>query len=563
MKKLPTIVVLFFIAIQFSSYKELPEMEKDTRPNIVLIMADDLGFSDIGCYGGEINTPNLDYLAKKGLRFSQFYNTSRCCPTRASLLTGLYNHQAGIGNMTTDQNQAGYRGHLLENTVTLAEVLKQAGYHTGMTGKWHVSNTIIQPDPADQLKWLNHRSYYPAFSPLEQYPVNRGFEKFYGTLWGVVDFFDPFSLVHGNEPVKSVPKDYYHTDALNDSAAAFIRQFSKDDKPFFLYVAHNAPHWPLQAVPEDIEKYKNTYLKGWDVIRKERYQRMIEKGIINPSTQNLAPRQNEKKQWTDNKNKDYDAWAMAVHAAMIDRMDQGIGRIIETLRETGRLDNTLILFLSDNGASPEVCANFGPGFDRPGETRDGKKIVYPVNKEVLPGPQTVFASIGPEWANVSNTPYRLWKIESYEGGVQTPLIAFWPEGIKANKGSITSQSGHVMDFMATFTELARAEYPATSQGKAIIPMDGLSLLPILKGQKRKGHETIFNEHNNRRYARQGDWKIVSAGTDGTWELYNLKNDGTETINLANKYPEKVKQLDSLWQNWASKKKVYPKPGKLP
>lgn len=563
MKTLTIIFLLFLIITDpLSSCKQPPKNAKDNRPNIVLIMADDMGFSDLGSYGGEIETPNLDYLANNGLRFTQFYNTSRCCPTRASLLTGLNNHQAGIGNMTNDQNQPGYRGHLLQNTVTLAEVLKKAGYHTAMTGKWHVSNTITQPDPTEQLKWLNHQSYHPAFSPLAQYPVNRGFEKFYGTLWGVVDFFDPFSLVYGTEPVKSVPKNYYHTDALNDSAAAFIKEFSKDDKPFFLYVAHNAPHWPVQALPADIEKYKNTYTAGWDVIRNERYKKMMEKGIIDSSNHKLPPRQNENLQWADNKNKEHDARAMAVHAAMIDRMDQGIGRILKTLKETGRLDNTLILFLSDNGASPEVSAKLRPGFDRPGETRDGRKIIYPADKKTLPGPQTVFASIGPEWANVSNTPYRSWKIESYEGGLRTPLVAYWPKGIKTKRGSITNQPGHVMDFMATFIDIAHAAYPTTFKNNSIKPMDGLSLLPILKGQKRTGHEIMFNEHNKRRYARQDDWKIVSTNTDTTWQLYNLKNDGTETTNLAKKHPEKVRKLDSLWQKWAYKNNVYPKPVKL-
>lgn len=561
-----SIKILFFAFMAIACFglsgnQQFRVIVKDNRPNIIVILADDMGYSDIGCYGGEINTPNLDYLAGNGLRFTQFYNTSRCCPTRASLLTGLNNHQAGIGNMTNDQGQPGYRGHLLENTITLAEVLKEAGYHTAMAGKWHVSNTLTQPNPDQQLKWLNHQTEYPLFSPIEQYPTSRGFEKFYGTLWGVIDYFDPFSLVYGTDPVKTVPQDYYHTDALNDSAAAFIRQFSKDDKPFFIYLAQNAPHWPVQALPQDIQKYKDTYKEGWDAIRKKRYKKMIEKGLVPASNQLLASRPDDSLQWVNNKDKEYDAATMAVHAAMIDCMDRGIGRIIHTLRKTGELENTLIFFLSDNGASPEVVAGFGPGFDRPGETRDGKKIIYPVSKNVTPGPQTVYSSIGPEWAVVSNTPYRYWKIESYEGGVRTPMIAFWPKGIKTKKGGITEQPGHVMDFMATFIELAQTTYPSTYRGQTITPTDGVSLLPILKGQKRNGHKAYFNEHNNRRYARMGDWKIVSSSTDTTWRLFNMHDDATETTNLANVHPEKVAQLNGLWHTWARRNKVYPKPVK--
>ncbi|MEP6673683.1 MAG: arylsulfatase [Ferruginibacter sp.] len=528
------------------------------RPNIVLIMADDMGYSDLGCYGGEIKTPNLDYLAANGLRFSQFYNTSRCCPTRASLLTGLYNHEAGIGDMTTDQHVSSYSGHLLESTVTLAEVLKEAGYHTAMAGKWHVSNTTVQPDAAAQLKWLNHQEEHPLFSPVEQYPTNRGFEKFYGTLWGVVDYYDPFSLVYGTTAVKEVPKNYYHTDAINDSAASFIRQFSKEDKPFFVYVAENAPHWPIQAPEETIEKYKDVYKVGWDAIREQRYKKMIAQKMINPNTKKLSARQNEKLTWADNPNKEYDARAMAVHAAMIDKLDQGVGRIIKALKETGKFDNTIILFLSDNGASPEMCANFGPGFDRPGETRAGEKIIYPKDKKTMPGPQTVYGSIGPEWANVCNTPFRYWKIESYEGGVHTPMIVHWPAGLLTKKGSITDQPGHVMDFMATFIELAKGSYPKTYHNNNITPIDGISLLPILQGQQRGGHDIYFNEHSNGRYARQGDWKIVATRADSSWQLFNIKKDGSETENLAAKFPAKVKELDSLWHLWAFKNKVLPK-----
>jgi len=540
------------------THKKITIPEKDSRPNIVVILADDLGYSDLGCYGGEIKTPNLDMLAGQGLRFKRFYNTSRCCPSRAALLTGLYNHNAGIGEMTADRNLEGYRGALSENAVTIAEVLKDAGYRTAMSGKWHVSNTIEQASPKAQLDWLNHKTSYPLFSPVRQYPTNRGFGKYFGTIWGVVDFFDPFSLVSGTTPITEVPKNYYHTDAINDTAASYIKEFSKGDKPFFLYVAHNAPHWPLQAAPEDIEKYKDTYKAGWDVIRTERYQRMVKSGLIDPKTTPLSPRRAADLSWDDNKDKDWDARAMAVHAAMIDRMDQGIGRIIRTLKETGQLENTLIFFLSDNGASPEDCMRYGEGFDRPGETRDGRKIVYPVYKKVLPGPQTTFSSIGMRWANVANTPYQYAKEESYEGGVRTPLIAFWPKGIKVKKGGFTDQTGHVMDFMATFIELAKAKYPDQYNGNVIKPMQGISFLPVLKGQKVKGHDYLFNEHYKARYARSKDWKLVSTTQDTTWRLYHISQDETELNDLAQKFPDKVKDLDLRWRQWATANHVLPK-----
>ncbi|MGF7078945.1 arylsulfatase [Mucilaginibacter sp. UYCu711] len=529
------------------------------RPNIIVILADDMGFSDAGCYGGEINTPSINYLAQNGIRFTTFYNASRCCPTRASLLTGLYNHQAGIGKMSDEEDAPGYLGHLTDNAVTLAEVLKTAGYHTAMSGKWHVSNTPGQPDAQEQLAWLNHHKEYPEFSPISQYPTSRGFEKYFGTIWGVVDFFDPFSLVSGTKPITSVPKNYYHTDAINDTAVAYINGYSKSKQPFFLYVAENAPHWPLHAKPEDIAKYKDTYKGGWDAIREARYQKMIKLGLIDPKTTKLSQRWNDNLKWENNHDKDYDAQLMAVHAAMIDCMDQGIGRIIAALRKNGQLDNTLIVFLSDNGASAESAPGYGPGFDRPSETRDGRKISYSLKKDNVPGSELVYSSIGQRWANVANTPYRLWKAESYEGGAHTPMIAFWPKGITAPKGSFSKQVGHVMDFMTTFNELAGAVYPATYKGNAIPATPGISLVPSFEGKAAVGHQELFNEHFQARYARSGDWKIVSTN-DHVWHLFNLAEDRTETTDLKDQYPDKVKELDGLWQTWATTHMVLPKPG---
>ncbi|WP_158826842.1 arylsulfatase [Mucilaginibacter lacusdianchii] len=534
---------------------------KTKKPNIVVILADDMGFSDIGCYGSEIHTPNIDYLAKNGIRYTQFYNTSRCCPTRASLLTGLYNHQAGIGKMTDAEDEPGYRGYLTDNAVTLAEVLKSAGYHTAMSGKWHVSNTNGRPTPQEQMDWLNHHKEFCEFSPISQYPTSRGFEKFFGTIWGVVDFYDPFSLVSGTKPITKVPKNYYHTDAINDTAVSYIKEYAKSDKPFFLYVAENAPHWPLMAKPQDIAKYKDTYKAGWDAIRKARYNRMVQMGLINPATTKLSDRWNSDLSWANNPDKDWDALAMAVHAAMIDCMDQGIGRIINALKQTGQLDNTLIVFLTDNGASAENCAAYGPGFDRPNETRDGRAIVYATKKQALPGPETTYSSIGARWANVANTPYEYWKAESYEGGIHTPMVAFWPKGISVKRGGYSNHVGHVMDFMSTFVQMAGAQYPSKYKGHQITPTTGTSLMPSFKGVNSKGHEDLFNEHFGARYARQGNWKLVSLSNDTTWHLYNLTQDKTETMDLAQQNPQKVKELKLLWRQWADTHRVFPKPGR--
>jgi arylsulfatase A-like enzyme len=553
------------IIIAASAWKDKPKplARAPKRPNIIVILADDLGFSDIGCYGSEINTPNINYLAQNGIRYTQFYNTSRCCPTRASLLTGLYNQQAGIGKMTDAEDEPGYLGHITDNAVTLAEVLKTAGYHTAMSGKWHVSNTNGQKNPKDQLDWLNHHKDFGEFSPISQYPTSRGFEKYFGTIWGVIDFYDPFSLVSGTTPIKSVPKNYYHTDAINDTAVAYINGFAKSDKPFFMYVAENAPHWPLMAKPQDIAKYKNTYKGGWDAIREARYQKMIRLGLIDPARTKLSKRWHNDLKWADNPNKEWDAEAMAVHAAMIDCMDQGIGRIIKALKQSGQLDNTLIVFLSDNGASAEDCAAYGPGFDRPNETRDGRKISYSQKKDVAPGPETTYSSIGERWSNVANTPYQYWKAESYEGGIHTPMIAYWPKGITAKKGGLSNQVGHVMDFMSTFIELAGARYPKVYKGHKIPATPGISLVPSFKAEEAAGHEVLFNEHFGARYARTGDWKLVSMSNDSTWHLFNLANDKTEMTDLSAKYPQKVHVLDSLWHHWANTHQVFPKPGKRP
>jgi arylsulfatase len=525
-----------------------------------VILADDLGYSDLGCYGGEIKTPNLDRLAESGMRFNSFYNTSRSCPTRASLLTGLYQHQAGIGRMTFDAGQPGYRGTLSHNAVTIAEVLSESGYNTGMVGKWHVAETPLQPD---QRQWLAHQVYHPQFADKANYPTRRGFRDFYGIIYGVVDYFDPFSLVEGEEPVREVPEGYYITQAFSDKAVEYVDSYSSDDKPFFLYLAYTAPHWPLQALPEDIAKYEDTYKVGWEAIRNARYERMKQLGIFDGYEDYLSPRHFDDL-WEENPTAEWDARAMAVHAAMVDRMDRGIGELIAALERNGELDNTLILFMSDNGCSNERCENMNGGEnDRPDMTRDGRTIVYPKNKEVLPGPETTYAGLGPVWANVNNTPFRFWKAKAYEGGICTPMIAHWPDGIRnRNRGKVTSEPGHVMDIMASCIDLAGAAYPTEYDGNVIIPMEGRSLVPVFEKGRRERHEYIGFEHfNERAFISHDGWKIVRPGNKADWELYDLNTDRTELRNIAERYPEKLAEMIAAYRKWEEKTMVVPRPGR--
>ncbi|MDD4515886.1 arylsulfatase [Massilibacteroides sp.] len=533
------------------------EEVKNSKPNILLILADDLGYSDLGCYGGEVQTPNLDKLAANGVRFSRFYNAGRSCPSRASLLTGLYPHQAGIGRMTFDDHLPGYRGTMTHNGVTIAEVLKKNGYQTGMIGKWHVAETPLRPD---QREWLAHHVQYDEFASKENYPTHRGFNDFYGTIYGVVDYFDPFSLVNGEAPVNVVPNDYYSTIALSDSAVSYINRYSQSENPFFIYLAYHSPHWPLHALEEDIKKYEEVYRVGWEAIRQARYERMKKLSIFNDQSDFLSDRQSPK-EWETNPDHEWDAHAMAVHAAMIDRMDQGIGQVLKALEKSGKLENTLILFMSDNGCSPEICQNYPPGEnDRPDMMRDGTPIIYPKQKEVLPGQETTYASIGPEWANVANTPFRFWKAKMYEGGICTPMIAHWPAGIKVKKGTITNEACHIIDVMATSIELSGAEYPKKYAGNDIIPLEGKSIIPILEKGKRNGHKIIGFEHFNEKALMSDDgWKIIQPGKKAQWELYNLNEDRSELKNLADKYPDKVAQMVKEYQIWAEKTMVLPAP----
>ena len=499
------------------------------RPNIILIMADDLGYSDLGCYGGEIRTPNLDRLARNGLRFSQFYNNAICPASRASLLSGLYSQQVG------DRR---FRG-----CVTLAEALQAAGYRTLMSGKWH----------------------------LDGHPLKRGFERYYGLLTGTSNHFnpgrrrpgepDPGKKFAGDDQPFSIegkvvrpytPEDrrFYSTDAFTDHAIGYLKQYGREKRPFFLYLAYTVPHYPLHAWPEDIARYRGRFMAGWDTLRRERHRRLVREGLISGRSE-LSSRSPHAPAWDEVPDKE--AWdlKMAVYAAMVDRMDQNIGRLMETVRSLGKEGDTLVLFLSDNGASDE---------DR---TR---------TPSLPPGPVESYRSVDLPWANLSNTPFRQFKRWNHEGGIATPLVAYWPRGI-AQPGRISPELGHLTDIMATCLEVAGADYPSKVNGMKIPPLEGRSLLPIFQGTTREGHEALFwNQRGLWRAVRQGKWKLVSpdhwiryqpwrpAGRDGTvppapgdsaslWQLFDLDADRTEQRDLASRYPERVKAMGRLYQAW--------------
>ncbi len=509
------------------------------RPNILLILADDMGFSDAGCYGGEVRTPNLDRLARGGTRFTQFYNCARCCPTRASLLTGLTPHQAGVGHMIDDKGRPGYRGQLSERAVTMAEALGRSGYQTAMSGKWHLSNLTIRGK-----KQLDYESKDPFWRDKRSWPKQRGFERFFGTIVGVNNFYDPFSLVEGNEVVEPGP-GFYYTDAITNKAVEQISAMSRADRPWFSYVAFTAPHWPLHALEQDIARYRDVYKTGWDEVRRQRYERLTKMGIIR-STWKPAGRESDVKPWAETGNHEWEAHRMAVYAAQIDRMDQGVGRIMEQVRRSGAEDDTLVLFLSDNGGCAE---NVRPEwYDIPSKTRTGARIQVGNDPAVKPGDETTFQSYGPGWANSSNAPFRLYKHWVHEGGISTPLIASWRSG-GVRRGAIAHEYGHVSDIMASCLEAAGARYPEAP----ITPLEGHSLLPVMRGGTREA-PTLGWEHEGNRALRQGKWKLVSRHKR-PWELFDMETDRTEQQDLAQTEPQRVSVMARAWEEWAARCQV--------
>jgi arylsulfatase A-like enzyme len=505
------------------------------RPNIIIIMGDDMGWGDLGCYGGEIRTPTLDKLAGHGLRFTQFYNTGRCCPTRAALLTGLYSHQAGVGHMTVNRGYPGYRGELNNRSVTIAEVLRAAGYGTYAVGKWHVTRNT-DPD-GEKHAW----------------PLQRGFDHHYGIIPGASHYFQAKKLTRDNvgfswdtDP-QYKPERFYLTDAFSDHAVKYVSEHRRDhaDKPFFLYLAYTAAHWPIQAFEEDIEAYNGQYDAGYEAIRQARRAKQIQLGLADPNW-TLSPTKGE---WEKFPAPQWEARMMQAYAAMITRMDAGIGRLVATLETTGQLDNTIILFLQDNGACAEPVAHENP-----------KSYL------LKPGAPDTYLGYGENWANVGNTPFRRYKHYQHEGGISTPLIVHWPKGIPpARHNQLVREPGHLIDLMATCVDLAAARYPKKFHGVKIQPLEGVSLVPTFTGKPLKRKTPLFWEHEGNRAVRAGRWKLVSAFNQGAgdWELYDLETDRTEMHDLIAAQPAKARELAQQWNRWSQRVGVQPWPLRAP
>jgi arylsulfatase len=503
----------------------------EDRPNIVVIMVDDMGFSDIGPYGSEIPTPHLDALAANGAKFSQFYNTGRCCPTRAALLTGLYSHQTGIGWMTTDQKVEGYRGRLNDQCVTIGEVLGQAGYFTAMTGKWHVG-------------------FKQGVTPW-----GRGFDRSLNLPAGGLHFFNQTGskggtklFLNGREVAKDDPQfdpPWYGSDLWTEQGIEFIDEAIAEDKPFFWYLAHVAPHFPCMAPEATIAKYRGKYMDGWDKLREERYARQIQSGLIDASW-SLEPRPEQIPAWESLSQEEKERYddMMAIYAAMIEEVDKNIGKLVSALDSRGKLDNTLILFLSDNGGNAEAGVSGRYEGDSPGDPHSD-----------------VF--IGRCWAHLNNTPFRKYKHYNHEGGIATPLIAHWPAKIQPStdqKAWIKTPT-HVIDLMATCVDLAKAEYPTQFKGNEIHPLEGQSLQPLLTGQGEFAERALYWEHEGNAAVRVGNRKLVRQGARGEWELFDLDADRTEQVNLAADNPDEVSELQKQWRQWAKSHQVLPKPTK--
>ena len=503
--KSPLLLLLLLIAAIGSLFA-------DNRPNILVMMVDDMGYSDLGCYGSEIQTPHLDALAAKGIRYTQMYNTSKCWTTRISLMTGLY-HQRSDRDFT--------------KTSLAGEVLRPAGYHTWWSGKHHAS-----------------------FNPFD-----RGFDHFSGFLGGAINFWNPGEAPRQGEPEpgwKAVytwafdkklikpyhpGKDFFATDRFTDWAIEWLDEAAGSDgieKPFFLFIAYNAPHWPLHAHPEDIANYEGFYDVGYDAIRKARYQRQLEMGLYNATTSTLSVPESKRPEWDTLTSEEQraESMRMAIHAAMVDNVDQNVGRLVSRLEDLGELDNTLILFLADNGASAES----------------------PNRKGAPPEPWGsvgTFESIGQRWANVANTPLRLWKVSSHEGGINTPMIAHWPVGIsQESEGSFYRDPCHLIDLLPTWMELAgdNATLPGESSEPDLSPLDGISLIPSFSGDSLDREDPLFFAYGSGKAMRDGNWKLVVKG-DGPWELHDLDLDRAETKDLASQNPERVAAMEKAWQNW--------------
>ena len=514
-----------------------------TQPNIILILADDMGYSDIGCYGSEIATPNLDRMAAKGARFSQMYSFARCCPSRAALLTGLHPHQAGVGHMVANCGTRAYQGYLRDDTVTIAEVLKGAGYRTLMSGKWHTGGQMLAQEPE---AWKPGTEGFPT-------PQQRGFDRFYGTLAGAGSFFHPHALTEDGEFVTEYPDDFYYTDAISDKAIDMIDEAHQAAVPFFLHVAYTAPHWPLHATPDDIAKYEGKYRSGWDSLRQQRHEELNSLGLLDPAWR-ISPRDADSHPWESADNPDWEDLRMATYAAMIDRMDQGIGRILAKLDALDISENTLIMFLSDNGGCAEFMAEDGWRDHRSyvPHLPDGTRVQIGNRVDLKPGPADTFMSYDLPWANASNSPFRLYKHWVHEGGISSPCIVHYPALIEA--GAVCHSPAQFIDVLPTFAALAGADYPSDFNGVAIQPVEGESFLPALQGSDWRREKPLYWEHEGNRAVRIGDWKLVSKHP-GAWELYNMIDDRTELNDLSGGERERIAMMSGMYAAWAARCEV--------
>ncbi|QNL50219.1 arylsulfatase [Olivibacter sp. SDN3] len=496
------------------------------KPNVVLILVDDMGYSDLGAYGSEIRTPHIDALANNGVVFSEFYNVGICAPTRASLLTGQYQHDAGVGYFNINLGVPSYQGYLAENTVTIAEALKTNGYATFLAGKWHVGS--------DSLYW----------------PIQRGFDQFYGFIEGASVYFNhlphaekPTPLIENNERIVAEEEDFYLTNAISQKANDFISGNKNSGKPFFLYLAYNAPHWPLQALPKDIAKYKGVYDIGWDSLRNLRYKKLIENGIIKEG-HSLGERPSTIPAWNTLSADEQRTWAarMEVHAAMLDRVDQNIGKLIAHLKQNGQYENTVFFFLSDNGAAGEnVSRVFADWGQLPG----------PKNATELGGPDS-YESITHRWAYAINTPFSYWKTFPYEGGINTPFIASFPAKWKHRK---VVGRGHIIDVLPTILELSGTAYPKQYNEKDILPAAGRSLLPVFKGKRAINHDTLYFERGGNKAVRAGKWKLLKLNGDANWRLFDMELDPAEVHDLSSREHDRVQGLINSHQDWEKNHQV--------
>lgn len=506
--------------------------------NVVLILADDLGFSDLGCYGGEIDTPNLDQLADQGARLTRFYNTARCSPSRASLLTGMHPHQTGIGILTQNDGPAGYLGTLNDRCRTAAEVLQPHGYTSHLSGKWHLASQRVTPDHG--------------------WPTRRGFDSFFGTLTGCGSYFTPGTLTRDESPAADAKSpDFYYTDAIGDDAARFVSQRTAGD-PFFLYVAFTAPHWPLHAKPEDLKRYRGRYDVGWDVIRRDRLEKQRRVGVVD-SDARLSPRDPLVPAWADTGDPDWQARRMEAYAAQVDCMDQNVGKILAALERHQFADDTLVIFLSDNGASYEELPLGGESFKKrtdifPGVARGGEPIRLGNTPDIVPGPEDTYASYGRAWANASNTPYRLYKEYVHEGGIAAPFIVRWPNGPVA-PGAVVTTALQLVDVLPTILDALDLPVPDGDDKTGVLPLAGRSFLSDLAGRPTD-EAPLFWEHLGNAAIRRGAWKLVRQYGQ-PWELYDIRADPIEEADLSAAHPAVASDLAQQWELWAQQSGVRP------